>query len=260
MDWPAGTSQTVIDIKLYNLSIYVPPQPTTVRSYAISTTTVHHRLEAYSNDITCDSNAEACQGISCFEANDCKFHHNRINMQKSATNESGRALAYNGGTLNGEAWNNDITTNDNRAVRVRDSFNVRIHDNTFRQINCCPIAGAVGAIHLADPDTGINDLNVVIDHNTFDAQGGNLIFIRNGINAFVRNNKVTCTGCFSGELFASVRAGIQTEITLSDNQDVILNLPSPQIFVEGGAQATICNSGIAFGAGTIIPIFTSPCP
>ena len=85
------------------------------------------------------------------------------------------------------------------------------------------------------------------------------MFIRNGINAFVRNNHVICSGCSNS--FATVRTGTQTELTLSDNPDILLSWPSPQIFVEGpNGKATICNSGTAFGSGIIVPVFTTPCP
>jgi hypothetical protein len=176
-------------------------------------------------------------------------------MDQNITPETGRAMILDGGVLNGEVWNNNVVTNNNRAVRVRDSGNIRIHDNVMGPVTAINEA----AIHLADPDSGVNDLNVTADNNTITAQGGIVVFIRNGINAFVRNNKVICVGC--SNVFASVRNGTRTEITLSDNPDVLLSWPSPQIFVEGpNGKATICNSGTGFGSGIIVPIFTTPCP
>jgi hypothetical protein len=259
IDWLGGAVSPTIDISIHNLSITVPTQPSAARSYAISILGGNNRVEAYSNDLVCQSDARACQAIMCFGTVDCKLHHNRINMQQSATDEPGRSMLFDGGVLNGESWNNDVQVHDNRAVRIRDSSNIRVHDNQFRLITCCQ---TIGAIHLADPDgTALDDLNVLIDNNNFENAGGLVFFIRSGINAFVRNNHVTCNGC-GGGLFGSVRnAFTTTQITFSDNPDVLLNLPSPQIFVEGpNGQATICNSGTGFGSGTIIPIFTTPCP
>jgi hypothetical protein len=254
VDWAPGTAVNA-SISAHNLTAVVPSQPTVSRSFAVSMISKGNHVEAYSNDLTCVADANACQTIMCYGTADCKLHHNKMTMQQNITVETGRAMILDGGTLNGEVWNNNVTTNNNRAVRVRDSSNIRIHDNTFG-----PVTGInIATIHLGDPDAGVNDLNVTVDNNTIQGAGGIVVFIRNGINATVRNNHVTCAGC--SRSFASVRTGIQTEITISDNPDILLNWPSPQIFVEGpNGKATICNSGTAFGSGIIVPIFTSPCP
>jgi hypothetical protein len=254
VDWSPGTGVNA-SLSVHNLTIVVPSQPTVSRSFGVSIISKGNHVEGYSNDLTCVADANACQTIMCFGTTDCKLHHNKMTMQQNITAETGRAMILDGGVTNGEVWNNNIITNNNRAVRVRDSSNIRIHDNILGPVTAVNTA----AIHLADPDAGVNDLNVTVDNNTITAQGGIVVFIRNGINAFVRNNHVICSGCSNS--FATVRTGTQTELTLSDNPDILLSWPSPQIFVEGpNGKATICNSGTGFGSGIIVPIFTTPCP
>src|SRR5262249_3837614 len=146
--------------------------------------------------------------------------------------------------------------NNNRAVRVRDSFHVRVHDNLFQRIR----ANGAAAIHLADPDSGTNDLDALIDNNTFQVLDGTAVLIRNGINATVRNNTISCIdGCNkAGKLFwvrSPLAVGNRTEINIENNSSNALDLASPPIVVSTGATATICNSGTATGNGQI----TSSC-
>ncbi len=256
IDWPSTNPAPATSIRLYNITATVLTQPLADRSFALSVIGSNQRVEAYSNNLTCVASARACQGIMCFGNLDCKMHHNQITMTQNTTDETGRAMLFDGDTLDGEAWNNLINANNNRGLRIRDSFNIRVHHNIFNNITD---QSGLATIHLGDPDgAAVNDLNAQVDHNTFNANGGQIVFIRGAINAFVENNRVTCTAACANSSFAAVRASTRTELTLRNNQDVILVWPPPQHFVESGAKLFVCNSGSSFGAGTTTVI--NPCP
>jgi hypothetical protein len=240
-------------IRLSHITANVPKQPDVSRSFALSIIATNHVVEVSDNHLTCESGAAACQAVMCYRTADCKMHHNFVEMNTNTTKADGRALLFDRAE-NGEAWNNTILVNNNRAVRVRDSFHVRIHDNQFRQI----AANGAAAVHLADPDAGTNDLDVLVDGNTFEVIDGTAIFIRNGVNATVRNNTISCAdGCSRlGRLFSirsPIGAGNRTEITIENNPTAALNPASPPIAVGLGARVNSCNSGSATGKGEIIP-------
>jgi len=258
IDWGAPAKVNGVTIKLTNLTINVPSQPSAARSYAISILGARHNVEAASNHITCVADARACQAIMCFGTADCRMHHNRVILTQNTTDETSRGLLFDGGVEGGEAFNNTITANNNRGVRIRDSAHIRIHRNTFQNIT---ETGSLATIHLGDPDgTAVNDLDVLVDNNTFEAAGGKMIFIRGAINATVSNNVVTCIGggACSSSLFATVRAATKTELRLENNPGALLSLPPEQIFVEQGTKIFLCNSGNAFGSGTIVHISCPP--
>jgi hypothetical protein len=256
IDWNSPAANTTPSIQLYNLDVAVSSQPTVVRSYALSILATNHYVEAFNNDITCAGDANACQGISCANgATTCKLHHNRIEMKTNTVEETGRAMSFDFNTQSGEAWNNLVIVNNNRALRIRDSSNIRVHDNTFQAITSHP--NLAGTIHLGDPDTGFNDLQSVIDHNRFEGLSGDfkMIFARGAINVTVENNTVVCTGNCNSGLFATVRAvfgnpNAKTEVLLRNNAGVTLSIAPPQIFVESGATVNLCNTGTTFGAGS----------
>lgn len=261
VSWPLPSIPSVPSLRLFNLAITVPMQPTALRSFAVSLLTTNHRLEVANSDITCTAEASACQAIMCFTVGDCKLYHNRITMQPytPATGDVGRALLFDGNTKNGEAWNNLVIANNHRAVRIRDSFNIRVHRNTFKSITAGP--HAIAAIHLADPDAGAtNDLKTIIENNSIELAGGVVFFIRNGFNATVRNNSYTCVAC-AGGLLGTIRSPIapstRSEILFENNAQVTLHLPAPQLNVFSGATANLCNSGAAGGAGTVNQV--GPC-
>jgi hypothetical protein len=264
LDWPLPTPSTVPTIRLYNVDILVGSQPNVARSYAVSILATNHYAEVFNNNLTCTPGANACQGISCGNGMaECKLHHNRLDMQQrdqATAPEPGRALSFDLFTANGEGWNNLVLTNNHRAVRIRDSKNIRIHDNTFQNIT-----GGASAVHLGDPDVGSNDLNALIDHNRFEGGSADfwMIFARGVTNTIVENNTVVCTGSCNLGIFANVRAvfndpNAKTEILLRNNSGVTLAIAPPQITVQAGSKAMVCNTGQATGAGVIENVTCPP--
>ena len=249
MDWPLPSQIAGFSVRVFNITADVASQPNVARAHVLSLIGGNQTIEAHNNDLTCPGDARACQAILCFATADAKMHDNRITMAQNTTDETGRALLFDG-TDNGEAWNNIVFTNNNRALRIRESFNVNAHDNTFNSINGNAI-NYVAAVHLSDPDSGTDALNAVIENNTFDMDDGIAVWIRNGTNVLVRFNTVTCFGSCTGE-FGRVRSPIagSSDITFENNPTATV-LVSPQIIVDNGASATVCKSGTAGGAGTI---------
>lgn len=253
IDWTISGKQPGNTMRVFNNTILVPSQPQSIRSFAIALLGNNHSPEFFSNDLTCAADAGACQGIMCYNTADCKFHHNRINLITNTTPEGGRGLLFDGGTQGGEAWNNLITSNNNRALRIRDSSNIRVHHNKFKSI----AANGAGAIHLADPDAGkVNDLNTLIDNNDFELAGGTVVFMRNGSNAIFKDNTFTCVGACNNSKLASLRTPIApgniSEVIFQNNLGIILVSGPPQTLVETGATARTCNSGQAGGTGAVV--------
>jgi hypothetical protein len=259
VDWPLTSKPTITSIRIFNNTMLVPTQPTVSRSFAVSVVGTNHTVEMFSNDVTCVADANACQALVCFRAASCKFHHNRADMLFNTTSERGRALLFDGSVQSGEAWNNLIIANNNRAVRIRDSFNIRVHHNQIKNIQ----NNGAGTIHLADPDAGaVNDLRTLVDENDFELADGIVLFVRNGFNVTARNNRFSCSGNCSLSKFAIVRTplspGTRSELTLENNPNVILYMAPPQVTVDLGGTLNICNSGQAGGNGTIIPTACVP--
>ncbi|MEO5936790.1 MAG: putative Ig domain-containing protein [Terriglobales bacterium] len=262
IDWPMTSKVGFASLQLYNITAYVPPQPAVSRSYAISLQGLNQTPEFFNNDLTCSAEASACQGIMCFQTGDCKMHHNRIQMLHNTTvgSSNGRAMLFDGYTQDGEAWNNVVTAYNNRGVRIRGSYNIRVHDNRFLNIE----ENGSGVIHLADPAaTNTDDLNVLIDNNDFELAGGTVVFIRNGINAFVRNNRFSCVSSCSTSRLAYVRSPLTlgstfSELTLENNPDVSLYLGAPQNRVDTGGVLNVCNSGQVSGLGVSNNVACSP--
>lgn len=263
IDWPMAAKLPFNSLRVYNVTATVPSQPTVPRSYAISLQGENQTPEFLNNDLTCTAQASACQGIMCFKTGDCKIHHNRFNMAENTTSagDKGRAILFDGFTQDGEAWNNLIFANNNRGVRIRGSYNVRIHNNKFFNIE----DSGSGVIHLADPaSTDTDNLNALIDDNDFELAGGTAVFIRNGINAVVKNNRFSCAGSFcSASRLAYVRSPLtlgstQSELTVENNPNVILFAAPAQNRVDAGGKLTICNSGQASGVGTVVATTCGP--
>ncbi|MEO6119712.1 MAG: putative Ig domain-containing protein, partial [Terriglobales bacterium] len=261
LDWPLTAKQNFTTIRIYNLTVVVPSQPSVSRSYAISFQGGNQTPEFFSNDLTCTANAAACQGIMCYGTADCKVHHNKVNLDFNTSGaDTARGILFDGVGLDGEAWNNLINAHNNRGVRIRGTTNVRVHDNKFLNVE----TNGSGVVWLADgASTDTNNLNALVDNNDFEMAGGNVIFIRNGINALVRNNRFTCLGlCNSSKLAVLRSPGTPgttfTELTLENNSGVILFLSPPQTQVDAGAVVNICNSGQAGGTGSVNPTACAP--
>lgn len=228
----------------------------------------------YANNVAaCQANSNACQGMVCYGTHRCRMHGSSLTMMSAPTvNETARALLFDGGNSDssdlGEAWDNTVVVNQARAVRVRDSINIWVHDNTFLAVNNATTSQGtqqsyVGAIHLGDPDSGTNDLlKTYVYSNSFElGDSARVVFVRNAINGIVTGNTFTCPGTCNAE-FGDVRSpltsGDKTVISLFNNPTASL-LGTTQTTVESGAQVKLCNSGSAKGSGTSTAVAT-PCP
>ena len=196
----------------------------------------------------------------CFGVGDCRVHGNKMNMIFNTSAQNGRAILFDGHTMGGEAWNNPILCTNNRCVRVRSSFNINIHDNVFTDING-------SGVHLGDPDTGTDDLNVTVEHNQFQVDDNSQgIFTRSSVDMFVHDNIFTCGGPLCQGRVAYARqpnTGAITVLTVFNNPSA-LTFQSPQIWVEPGSTVNVCNTGTAaagpVGLGTINQIPSCPPP
>lgn len=235
-------------IRLYHISSRVDDAPDSVRTYNLGVIAAKQAVEMAYNDMACGPDASACQGGVCYATANCVFHGNRAVMEPNQTGENGRALNFDGHTMAGDAWNNLLTVHNSRGVRVRDSTNIIVHNNVFREV-----AGT--AVHLGDPDRGTNDVWISVERNVFEMAGGTAFMVRNAKghvvaqqNTFRRSQP--CPEC-KGEL-AHVRAPLRpkdvTQFILCDNKGVS-ELAAPQVLVERGAEVFLSNSGQAGGEG-----------
>ena len=257
MDWQTTSKISGVTVRLYNITSTVPSEPTVVRSYALSLLGAGHFIEIGYNNLTCSADSQACQTAMCYgSVYNCQMHGNHINMIENTTAESGRAMLFDGGVVQGEAFNNVVQTNNNRGFRVRDSTYIIAHQNTFLNINRQSMSNYVGAIHLADPDAGaIDDLHVSVVNNVFQMNGGVVLFLRNGHDAVFQNNTITCVAgaTCTGQL-ATIRSpllpGTISDVSIYDVPTSSV-LPVAQSTFEAGATGTVCNSGTTTGAGVV---------
>ncbi|HUQ49744.1 MAG TPA: hypothetical protein VM056_03435, partial [Terriglobales bacterium] len=233
--------------RFYHISITTAAGPSCPRAHnlgVIASSSV--TVEAHNNDLTCPADTAGCQGIVFYGNGHGRIHHNRVTMLMNTTAQSGRAILCDGGADYCEVDNNLVIVNNNRAFRVRDSAHARIHDNVVEQVKCCNAM----AVHLGDPDAGSNDLDVIVEKNSFEVVDGVVLMIRAGFNAWFRNNTINCASCTATAKLAQVRSAGTTSISFENNPSATLLAPS-QISVESGTTATICASGQASGTGTI---------
>ena len=217
-------------------------------------------VEADHNQLTCPTGANACQGIVCYGVHGCWIHANRIVLASNPRiEETARAILFD--QLNqksndfGEAWNNVIVANEGRAIRIRGAFNVWVHDNRIESVeNSTETESYVGAIHLGDPDAGVDNLkDTRIFHNTIElGRRGVVIFARNSRDAVVENNTILCKAPCTEAGFASVRTPLEpndsSRLTLRNNFGIGVSLESE---VDRGAELNLCNSGSGTGKGRI---------
>ena len=246
VDWPAAGLAGKPTIILDRLRVSVPPQPAVARAYAISVIAKNHFVVASSNDLECSGAARACQALMCYAVGQCKVHHNRIVMLQNTTNENGRAILFDGHTQFGEAWNNDVVVNNNRGIRIRDSRNIRVHDNTFSSIT--PEQNGLAVLHIGDPDIAEpNDLQSSVDENRFLSKGGSILFARAATNFRFANNTVECAPKCPPYSLAQVRGSLRSELTFWHNK--LVNVGEPAISLGPNTRAMLCDSGHAAGEG-----------
>lgn len=264
IDWKTVANIPGVTVRLYNITTTVPSQPVTARSYGLSFLGDGQFLEVGYNDITCSAQARACQAAMCYgKLTNCQMHGNHVNMVQNTTDETGRGLLFDGGVEQGEAFNNQLTVNNNRGFRVRDSTYINAHQNTFLNVYRGNTSNYVGAVHLADPDGGaVNDLHATIENNTFQMNGGTALFMRNGTDAVFQNNVFTCASGSSCQGFGAVvrsplAPGTTSHMSIYNDPSVSI-LPAPQMIFDAGATGEVCNAGSTGGSGIVtIP---SVCP
>jgi hypothetical protein len=221
------------------------------RNYNLSIVASTNMEVAY-NSMHCPSGSYACQAQMCYGTSWCKMHDNYIALDADTSGETSRGLLFDS-AQGGEAWNNVVIANNNRAIRIRDSKNVRVHNNTIKNVTAglAPQTQQIAAVHLADPDTGFTSaMNLEIDHNSFEMNGGTTVMTRGGNGMVFHDNTFTSIG---GGTLARVRSWSYgtSAITLDNNPSAATVLPAAQTMLEPGTAATICNSGTATGSGMI---------
>jgi hypothetical protein len=249
IDWPSDALVIKPSIVIERLRITVPDQPDVSRVYAVSIIGKNQYVVGSSNELVCSGAARACQAWMCYAAGNCKLYHNHIVMEQNTTDENGRALLFDGHTQYGEAWNNRIVVNNNRAVRIRDSRNIRVHHNAFSDIT--PEQNALAALHVGDPDGAQpNDMESSVDQNRFLSRGGAILFARGATNFRFADNVIECTPrCAPGSL-ARIRGPIKSELIFSRNS--LIRLDQPAIMDGPNTKVILCESGNAAGDGILV--------
>ena len=261
IDWSARTSGLPVTepaVQITSVTASVGPSKGD-RSPILNVQGSAITVEAAHNVLTCPTGSNACQGIVCYGVHACWVHANRIVLEPNPMiDETARAILFDQvkdrPDAFGEAWNNDVVANEGRAVRVRSSYNVWVHDNSVEPIaNPAPNPHYIAAIHLGDPDSGTDDLkDTRVFRNFFQlGRGGTVIFARNTRDVLVENNVVLCSGC-ADATFAAVRnplnPGEVSGLTLRNNIGRGIALST---WVEQSATLRICNSGATTGEGKV---------
>jgi hypothetical protein len=248
VDWPLAKPSRKTSIELDDIEAYVGPQPLVSRSYAISIMGRGQSVVIANSKLICSENARACQAVMCYGVAMCRIHDNQITMEKNLTATSGRAILFDGHTEGGEAWNNTVTVNNNRAVRIRDSQKIRVHHNKFLKIT----AGQSGlaAIHVGDPDGGGFDvLHSSIDHNRFESTGGDIVFGRGVDGLDFSDNDMLCDGVCNAAVVARLRLHQKSRVRFRGN--TVSGFAPPQIRLDAGSEAVLCDTQLVASGGIV---------
>jgi hypothetical protein len=85
--------------------------------------------------------------------------------------------------------------------------------------------------------------------------GGTGFFSRSATGIVIENNAVACvggaTGCTSAKVARSATGYNPSDLQFLNNPTFQNMYLLPQVLVDGGASATVCNSGVAGGSGAI---------
>ena len=233
--------------------------PTGIRWTNLDITGAIGGTELTDSKITCAADTAACQGLMCYNSQNCWAHNNRMIMVDNTTSETGRAFLADAqaascgtGADNMLVFNNLIEVNDNRAFRIRCSRGGRFFNNIVVNV----LSNGSGAIHLGDADAGedLPNMDFQAYNNTYSVGTGIVVFLRNGSGATFRDETVTCaTPCTSGT-FSFVRTpsapGTLSTLTLMNIRGVAGIGFTTENDVWAGATVNYCNSGTATGAGT----------
>ncbi len=217
---------------------------------------VGDKVDIHNNDITCNADASACQGIevpaSAGYVNGL-IHHNRIVMTTNTTAESGRGITISGpdsGSVGSQGWqiySNLITANNNRAIRLPQVNNAVVRDNIISDCS----AGASGCYHLGDPSGGVayvNDAQTVIYNEAIGMTGGTAFWARDGQGWMIRNSTVTGANGKLGALLTAIQT--PNHPTGASFCSIIGTLGTASTAAASTTVSTF-NSGVWTGAGTI---------
>ncbi len=245
-------------------------------------------IEAFNNLITCADDASACQGVELYDAPYAYVHNNQINLPThcGACADSARGILFDQLSNDGVAAYNRIDVEANRAVRVRATKSISIHDNEFDNIGDL---GRLAAIQVGETNAGIDDDFVNVFNNAFQlGAGGAGVTSASAADVYVYANTVSCVGndCSAAGPLAKTDipdtlAADQTGGTINAmNNDVssldAANVASVHICGYTGGTAYdcggsnlpaatttgyVCNNGAVAPTGHgVIKLTTPPCP
>lgn len=284
VEWDSGTS-TYSGCLVRVDHVTLNPVVSAGRSYGISfvgggpKTTGCFQADHNMITLPSDPNANAIQGISGYYVT-LTAQYNYINNNDFIGGANGgdsyRAILCDG---EGQAviapgpclvTNNYINTQNSRAFRDRFYTNYTVQYNYFDHVRN---DGRVGAVHIGEPDSGLDNDIGTVQNNTFVMQDGKSVYVANAVGPAISSNTVVCdttNGCAAGSLFGFVDVLSEggnpppgsPSATFQNNAPSISLLPSAQIIVCDGvttcsfnagvkASATITNSGTASGGGLI---------
>jgi hypothetical protein len=282
--WQPSTTGIANSCKLDHIASTVVSQPTSGRNYNIVTDGGGHAsFEAAFNNITCPSDASACQGIQIYNAPYSYVHDNYIVLEQptydTVNHESARGILFDSQGKppagNSIAENNYIYVNRNRAVRVRAEYGDVIRNNYFYNIR---LPGRLGAVDIGNGDTASDGASAEVYSNMFEILDGNAIVVAGPTNvtANIHDNSVTCYqgNCSSAGYFilldvpSTLFGNAGPIVAAANNNTSALNAaakaavkvcgtssPTGTTYyctvTSASSSATVCNSGQAVGGGTI---------
>jgi hypothetical protein len=300
-----GTSSGFYKMRFDHLTLY--PSETsagiTTRRYGISVNAAPNVMPGgYQFDHNygvCDGNSYSCWIIGLYRIQGVQINYNLANLAPLSPGY-GKARLLNwedtltGITAQSEVAYNDVTVNNNQALRIWCSSPADsrlqtwlIHDNVFRSIYTGDYTG--GGIELGSAGSYVCDEGQPqIYNNTFDMVGGNAINVGAAKTVHIFKNTVTCStgACPKGYYFARTNLATSisdpsTNMIVSNNNVGALTLahqpavmvcqsPTPSdgnvsylcaysASVSLSTSATVCNSGDAVGNGPINNT-AAPCP
>ncbi len=281
VEWDSGTS-TYSGCQVRIDHVTLNPVVSSGRSYGISFSGGGAKIggcfQADHNMITMpsDPNANAIQGIvGYYVALNAQYNYINNNNFVGGANggDSYRAILCDGEGATVMApgpctvTNNYIDVENSRAFRDRFYTNYNVQYNYFDHVR---FGNRYGAIHIGEPDSGLDNDAGTVQNNTFVMQDGKAVYVAQAVGPVISNNTVVCdttNGCAPISLFGFVdilnaTVGV-TNATWNNNPSIAnVALPTPQILVCNGstnctnnagvkAASTVCNSGTPGGGGTI---------
>jgi len=193
VDHITGTASTTSDSSHRGLGLYVVAGNSDGGSDGLG-------VEQDDNAITCPALSANCQGISAIFSPYAYFHNNQVIMAQTdgSFGDGGRAILCDGEgktypNLLCYVYNNDITVNVNRAVRLRHIQGGAVYNNIFRTITT---GGGVypGAVHYGN-SSWVEKTTADVYNNIFQLSGaGNGVIYDGAYGWKVYNNSFTCPG------------------------------------------------------------------